>query len=121
MPRTETTESSFAVAHLVEKVPGVCSGRAVIAGTRIPVYEVVELTRAGLSTSDLLDRFISGLTKDHILAALTYAVRNSEEMEREVEESARLHATPGDLEPHTARRRGKKAASRSSLPRSSRR
>jgi len=86
-----TKALSRSVDAFVEKVPGVCGGSAVIAGTRISVYEVVELTRAGLSPDALLERFGGDLTKDHILAALAYAWRHEEEIQRLLVESAQIH------------------------------
>jgi len=64
----------------IEKIHGGCYGDAVIAGTRIPVYEVVALTRAGLSPEAILERFGGNLNKEHILDALAYAWQNEEEI-----------------------------------------
>ncbi len=41
----------------IEKTPGVCGGRACIAGTRIPVWVMIEARRIGYSEADLLENY----------------------------------------------------------------
>jgi len=41
----------------IEKTPGVCGGDARIAGTRIPVWVLVNARRLGCSEADLLDNY----------------------------------------------------------------
>ena len=41
----------------IEKTPGVCGGGACIAGTRIPVWVMVEARRIGYSEADLLENY----------------------------------------------------------------
>jgi len=41
----------------IEKTPGVCGGDARIAGTRIPVWVLVNARRLGYSETDLLESY----------------------------------------------------------------
>ncbi len=36
----------------IEKIPGVCGGRACIANTRIPIWGLIEAKRSGYSDAD---------------------------------------------------------------------
>jgi uncharacterized protein (DUF433 family) len=52
--------------------PEVLAGNSVIRGTRLAVEFVLELLAAGQSESDLLRNY-TGLTREDILACLSYA------------------------------------------------
>lgn len=52
--------------------PGKRSGKPCIRGLRITVYDVLSYLAAGMSIDEILDDFPS-LTRDDILACLTYA------------------------------------------------
>ena len=52
--------------------PRVLRGKAVIRGTRIPVYLILELLAAGMSVEDILKEYPELKEKD-IRAALEYA------------------------------------------------
>ena len=52
--------------------PEVLSGKPVIRGTRLAVEFILELLAAGQSESELLANY-PGLTRDDILACLSYA------------------------------------------------
>jgi len=52
--------------------PRVLRGKAVIKGTRIPVYLILELLAAGMSVEDILKEYPELKEKD-IRAALEYA------------------------------------------------
>lgn len=56
-------------------LPGVRSGRPVIAGTRITVAEVLEMFANGLTEADILEAFPK-LTAADIRAAMVYAASN---------------------------------------------
>ena len=58
--------------------PGVCHGQACIAGTRIPVHQVVRMLANGDSDDDLLEAYPS-LHRADIRAALDYATTLAEE------------------------------------------
>ena len=52
--------------------PRVLRGKAVIKGTRIPVYLILELLAAGMSVEDILKEYPE-LKEEDIRAALEYA------------------------------------------------
>jgi uncharacterized protein (DUF433 family) len=52
--------------------PQICSGRPVIAGTRITVQTILEFLGAGDSIEDVLEEYPS-LTRKDILASLQYS------------------------------------------------
>ena len=52
--------------------PNICHGKPTFKGTRIMVWQVLDLLKAGESTVDIIKDFPS-LTPKHIEAALAYA------------------------------------------------
>lgn len=50
----------------------VCHGKPVIKGTRVMVWQILEMLENGASTKEILDAFPS-LTIAHVKAALSYA------------------------------------------------
>ncbi len=58
----------------IEVNPDILLGKPVIAGTRIPVYLILNLLASGYSYERILEAY-PGLTKEDITAALTYAER----------------------------------------------
>lgn len=58
--------------------PNVCHGQACIAGTQIPVHQVVRMFANGDSTDDLLRAYPS-ITREDIFACLEYAASLAEE------------------------------------------
>jgi uncharacterized protein (DUF433 family) len=53
------------------RLPGVCSGQAIVEGTRIGVHDVVGLIVNGASVEDVARSF-PDLTKAHIYECLAY-------------------------------------------------
>lgn len=53
--------------------PEVCHGKPVFKGTRVMVWQVLEMMEEGKSVGDILKAF-PAITKDHVSAALGYAV-----------------------------------------------
>ncbi|MEB3340575.1 DUF433 domain-containing protein [Okeania sp.] len=70
----------------IEKTPGVCGGDACIAGTRIPVWVLVNARRLGMSESELLQDYPTLRVTD-IANAWVYAEANAEEIERAIQEN----------------------------------
>lgn len=64
----------------IEKTPGVCGGDARIAGTRIPIWSLVESRRLGITEAQLLDDY-PHLTAADLVNAWAYAEANSDEIE----------------------------------------
>ena len=53
--------------------PAVRSGKPVVAGTRIPVEEVLDLLASGLTAAQILTDCYPSLTADDVAACLRYA------------------------------------------------
>jgi len=70
----------------VEKKRGICGGRAVVKGTRIPVWLIFRRYRAGETLEEIRDAYPS-LTLSQILDALGYAFDHLEEVLQDLEEN----------------------------------
>jgi uncharacterized protein (DUF433 family) len=57
--------------------PGIAHGRAVIRGTRVPVTLVLGSLAGGMSIDDVQGEY--GLTREDVLAALSFAARLTSE------------------------------------------
>ena len=51
----------------------ICHGKPTFKGTRVMVWQVLELLEAGVPIKEILNYFLVPLTKQHIKAALHYA------------------------------------------------
>ncbi|MCU0568852.1 MAG: DUF433 domain-containing protein [Oculatellaceae cyanobacterium Prado106] len=63
----------------ITRTPGVCGGDACIAGTRIPIWVLVQARRLGVSESQLLEDYPS-LTASDLTSAWVYADTHSDEI-----------------------------------------
>ena len=54
--------------------PQIHFGKPCVAGTRIPVVDVLELVREGLSFKAILSDYFSDLQEDDIRACIHYAI-----------------------------------------------
>jgi uncharacterized protein (DUF433 family) len=80
----------------IEKKPGVCGGRACIAGHRIRVADVVAWhERRGYCPEEIVDMF-PGITLSDVYAALAYYFDNRDEIEADIRASDDWSATPGE-------------------------
>lgn len=52
--------------------PQICHGKPTFKGTRIMVWQILEMLEAGLNDKEIIKEFPS-LTSEHIKAALNYA------------------------------------------------
>ncbi len=57
----------------------ICGGTPTFKGTRIMVWQIVELLGAGVTIEDILKNYFPQLTKEAIFAALNYASRTLED------------------------------------------
>ncbi|OZH51846.1 hypothetical protein AFK68_28205 [Hydrocoleum sp. CS-953] len=73
----------------IEKTPGVCGGDACIAGTRIPVWVLVNARRLGVSESELLQDYPS-LQAGDLVNAWTYAEVYSQDIESAIRENEEI-------------------------------
>jgi uncharacterized protein (DUF433 family) len=65
--------------------PGICGGSARIAGTRVPIWTLVEAKNAGASDKQLLE-FFPRLTAAKLSAAWSYAEKHSDEIAKDLRE-----------------------------------
>jgi uncharacterized protein (DUF433 family) len=77
-----TTETE---APAISKTPGVCGGRACVAGTRITVWGLVQHRQLGLSDEAILAA-IPGLDRAQLSKAFHYAGEHPEEIARDLAE-----------------------------------
>ena len=59
----------------VEKVPGICGGRAVIAGTRIRVSIILGCSRLGMTVEEIIQSY-PHLRSSDVYDALAYAAEH---------------------------------------------
>lgn len=57
--------------------PRIHFGKPCVAGTRIPVRNVLELVREGLAFSDIIQDYYPDLSPDDIRACVQYAMDNA--------------------------------------------
>jgi type III restriction enzyme len=81
----------MSIASMIDRAPGVCGGRAKLAGTRVPVHRVAAYYRLGCSPDEIL-ALLSSLTLAQVHAALAYALANPEEMEQALAEEEAVGA-----------------------------
>ncbi|MBI1924432.1 DUF433 domain-containing protein [Candidatus Poribacteria bacterium] len=70
----------------VERTPGICGGDARIAGTRIPVWALVQYRKLGASEADLL-RAYSTLRPEDLANAWAYYGLHPAEIEQQIREN----------------------------------
>lgn len=71
----------------IELNPGVCGGKACIAGTRIPVWGLEEARRLGSSEADLLLDYPS-LRAEDLANAWAYVAAHEEEVNEQIRQNA---------------------------------
>ena len=72
---------------MIDTTPGVCGGRARVAGTRVAVHRVAGYYRLGYSPEEMLP-LLNSLTLAQVHAALAYALANPGETEQALQEEA---------------------------------
>ncbi|MEI9813933.1 MAG: DUF433 domain-containing protein [Acidobacteriota bacterium] len=68
--------------------PQICHGQACVAGTRIPVHQVVGMLANGDTIEDLLAEF-PALSREDVFACLGYAAELAEEQVTPIESLSR--------------------------------
>ncbi|MDP3027461.1 MAG: DUF433 domain-containing protein [Nanoarchaeota archaeon] len=53
----------------------ICHGKPTFKGTRVMVWQVLEMLEGGIPAEKILNTFLVPLTKQHIKAALQYAAQ----------------------------------------------
>ncbi len=86
-----TARAAVGYPH-IEKTPGVCGGKACIAGTRIRVLDIVGLKRRGFEPEEMLRMYAVPLTLAQVHAALAYYYDHPEEIDASIREGRKLVA-----------------------------
>jgi uncharacterized protein (DUF433 family) len=91
-PTTAGAAAAPSLADLIVKTPGVCSGQARIAGTRIKVKHVYTwVERMGMTPAQVVVEY-PHLTMAQVHAALAYYWSHQEEIHRDIENEEKLAA-----------------------------
>lgn len=91
-PAEQTALVQWLVQHLsnawpgIEKTPGVVGGDACIAGTRIPVWDLVQYRRLGASEAKILEAYPQ-LTATNLAQAWQYATAHPDEIEAAIQQN----------------------------------
>ncbi len=64
------------IEHRITRNPEILAGKPVIAGTRIPVYLIIDLFRNGSSEAEIVDDY-PDLSVEDVRAALAFHLRTS--------------------------------------------
>ena len=67
----------------IDKTPGICGGRAVVAGTRIRVSLIRQLSRQGMTVAEIVGHY-SHLRPADVYDALAYAHDHFSEIEADI-------------------------------------
>lgn len=70
----------------VRRQKGICGGRSIIAGTRIPIWSLIKWYKLGISVEDLMREF-PHLTPAQVHDAFSYYYDNSPEIEQDILEN----------------------------------
>jgi uncharacterized protein (DUF433 family) len=73
----------------VTQKKGVCGGKPIIAGTRIPVWDIAGWSRKGYSAAKIQEDIYPSLGLAEIYDALSYSYDHKEEIDRQLEENSR--------------------------------
>ncbi|MBI3354452.1 MAG: DUF433 domain-containing protein [Nitrospirae bacterium] len=65
---------------------GVCGGRSIIEGTRVPVWSIIKWYKTGMSIEEILRGF-SHLTPAQVYDAFSYYYDNQAEIEEDIAEN----------------------------------
>lgn len=89
---TEAAPPAAAPAYrYVTRVPGICGGRPIIRGTRVPVNAIVGSHKLGMSPEEIAAA-LPNLTLAQVHEALSYYYDHMDEIEREIEEERRARS-----------------------------
>lgn len=65
---------------------GICGGRSIIEGTRIPVWSIIKWYKLGMSVEDIMREFPQ-LTPSQVHDAFSYYYDNQGEIEKDIAEN----------------------------------
>ena len=75
----------MSIGSIIEATPGICGGRARLAGTRVPVHRIAHYHRLGYAPEEML-ALLNTLSLSQIYAALAYALANPDEIQESLRE-----------------------------------
>ena len=84
--RAAQTKHKVVIHPHIGRQKGVCGGRSIIKGTRIPVWSIIKWYKVGMSVEDIMREF-SQLTPAQIHDAFSYYYDNFDEIEQDMEEN----------------------------------
>ncbi len=70
----------------ITRKKGICGGRSIIKGTRIPVWSIIKWYKAGMSIEEIIREFPQ-LSPAQIHDAFSYYYDNLEEIEKDIAEN----------------------------------
>ena len=76
---------TMGIGSMIESNVGVCGGRPVLAGTRVPVHRVAGYHRLGYSPEEIVG-LLSSLSLPQVYAAIAHSLANPEEIEQALRE-----------------------------------
>lgn len=74
----------------ITRKKGVCGGRSIIIGTRIPVWSIIKWYKVGMSIEEILKGF-PHLTPAQVYDAFSYYYDNKKEIEHDIVENEEGH------------------------------
>lgn len=75
----------------ITRKKGVCGGRSIIEGTRIPVWSIIKWYKTGMSIEEILRGF-PHLTPAQVYDAFSYYYDNQGEIEKDIAENEEDYA-----------------------------
>ncbi len=70
----------------VSRQKGICGGRSVIEGTRMPIWSIIKWYKVGMSVEDIIREFPQ-LSPSQVHDAFSYYYDNQEEIEKDIVEN----------------------------------
>ena len=65
----------------IKRMPGVCGGKPIVGGQRMPVHGVIARLKAGCAEGEMLENFPT-LRREHIAECRAYYMEHPEEIDK---------------------------------------
>ncbi len=82
----ETAVKETRMHPYISKKEGVCGGRSIIEGTRIPVWSIIKWYKLGMSIEEIMREFPQ-LSPSKVHDAFSYYYDNQDELEQDIIEN----------------------------------
>jgi uncharacterized protein (DUF433 family)/antitoxin (DNA-binding transcriptional repressor) of toxin-antitoxin stability system len=90
-PASTASAGAIPVAYrYIVRTPGICAGRPIVRGTRVPVRAIVGYHKLGMSADEILTG-LPHLTPAQVHEALSYYYDHMDEIERDIQENQLAH------------------------------